>query len=381
MWKIHSKLTTCVKAVFETLSVTIMKLKAVLITVFLSCTIASIAIVLYKPKLQLPDSGEHQFFYKEHLLESYDLHYKKMFAFEIEKYADEDFNMPIRVIFGVLPIDNGNSLSPYSRGSLHLDEKFDIANRKSQAWLLEFCQQLRNQSFYKSTVGPLLSNCFIETFKSWMDDRPCKDILTNTDQSPCCRTSKFPYSKNVFYYCIRQAVELLHKTPRFLGRSWAGPRFDLKTQQIAAVVIEYESSHKYSTSFFDMKHFWNTVNFWVMSKLETAPNSMQRGWFISDDLEFFALQDALAFGTIVSIFVAIFFAFVVIFLTTLDFIASIVTGLTILSTVFGTLATLVLLKWKLNVLESVIISLTIGLCVDFPLHYTIAYKISKKVSI
>ena len=32
-------------------------------------------------------------------------------------------------------------------------------------WMLNFCEQIRRQPFFKPTMGPLLSNCFMETFK------------------------------------------------------------------------------------------------------------------------------------------------------------------------------------------------------------------------
>ena len=31
--------------------------------------------------------------------------------------------------------------------------------------MLNFCEQIRRQPFFKPTMGPLLSNCFMETFK------------------------------------------------------------------------------------------------------------------------------------------------------------------------------------------------------------------------
>lgn len=79
--------------------------------------------------------------------------------------------MPLRFVWGVLPEDNGNYLNPKSKGTLKFDETFNISNSESQQWLLDFCQNLRGQDFYQSTEGPLLSNCFIESFINWMKRR------------------------------------------------------------------------------------------------------------------------------------------------------------------------------------------------------------------
>ena len=45
------------------------------------------------------------------------------------------------------------------------------------------------QSFYSPSPGPMLSNCFMETFSEWME-RPCKAGLTGEDRAPCCQASR-----------------------------------------------------------------------------------------------------------------------------------------------------------------------------------------------
>lgn len=81
--------------------------------------------------------------------------------------------LPLRFVWGVLPIDNGNYLNPASLGTLVYDPTFDVAAPESQEWLFHFCQQIRNQPFYQSTFGPLLPHCFLETFIKWMKQK-CK---------------------------------------------------------------------------------------------------------------------------------------------------------------------------------------------------------------
>ena len=50
--------------------------------------------------------------------------------------------------------------------------------------------------------------------------------------------------------------------------------------------------------------------------------------------------------------------------------------LTVFLIILTTIAVLVLLGWELNILESVIITLAIGLSVDFTLHYGIMYRLA-----
>ena len=76
---------------------------------------------------------------------------------------------------------------------------------------------------------------------------------------------------------------------------------------------------------------------------------------------FQALHDRLAFSSCMTLLV-----------TTRSIRLSVLAILTVFLIILSTIATLVLLGWELNILESVIITLAIGLSVDFSLHYNLA---------
>ena len=69
-------------------------------------------------------------------------------------------------------------------------------------------------------------------------------------------------------------------------------------------------------------------------------------------------------------------SFLVLVVSTRNIILSLFAILTVFSVILITIAILVLLGWELNILESVVITLAIGLSVDFTLHYGIMYKLS-----
>ncbi|GIX99531.1 protein dispatched homolog 1 [Caerostris extrusa] len=106
-----------------------------------------------------------------------------------------------------------------------------------------------------------------------------------------------------------------------------------------------------------------------------APKALRNGWFTSD-LDFFDLQDSLSKGSMVAIGVAIAVSFGALLLTTLNLLISVFAILTISCIIVVTVGSLVLLGWKLNVLESTTVSVAIGLAVDLTLHYGVAYRLS-----
>lgn len=71
-------------------------------------------------------------------------------------------------------------------------------------------------------------------------------------------------------------------------------------------------------------------------------------------------------------------ALLVLLLVTLNVLVSLYAIITVTLTIFSIVGTLVLLGWKLNILESVAVSTAIGLAVDFSLHYGVQYRYSKE---
>jgi hypothetical protein len=296
-------------------------------------------------------------------------------CFLLQGDSEDSLNakLPLRFVWGVKPVDNGDYLDPRTRGTLIYDDTFDMAAPESQQWLLHFCQHLRMQSFYHPMMGPLLPNCFITSFKSWMQRR-CKDPIDDIDRTPCCENSTFPYSRQVFDMCVVQAAGHLYETPLYFMPGTAGLKFSRKKHpKIRALVVEYDSNHTFSLSFSDMDNFFQQVESWTHKELSEAPPGMRNGWFISE-LEFYDLQRTLSRDTLVAIGVSMGIALIVLLFVTLNILISLYAILTISCIIFVTVAVLVLLGWKLNVLESIAVSVAIGLAVDFSLHYGVHYR-------
>ena len=352
----------------------VVKLRWLWLVVLGALAVGAAVVVCYYPKLRLPESQQFPLFRAGHLFERYDAEFAGRFWFERGTQAELEYRLPLRFVWGVLPLDGGDRLNPADRGTLRLDRRFDMADADSQRWLLKFCRDLRQQSFYQSTQGPLLSNCFMETFKDWMDGRQCVDEVTGEDREPCCSSSPFPYTEAVFTECLVRAVRSIHNTPvQFLTAGPAGPKFSKSTGRVAAVVVEYDSNFTFSLAHDEMHAFVTAVETWTAAQLSSAPPGMSEGWFISFT-DFYDLQNALADGTLLAIGVAVGLAFLVLMLTTLDLRVSLFAAVTVACVIFVTVAALVLLGWRLNVLEAVAVTVAIGLSVDFTLHYSVAYR-------
>lgn len=225
----------------------------------------------------------------------------------------------------------------------------------------------------------------------------CKDGMSGTDRTPCCESSKFPYPPHVFDKCLPQIISTLYGSPRYVFiPGIAGPKFartfssnalvdtngtkaksnaKSKLPVIKALVVEYDSSQSYTMSYTEIENFTNTVEHWFKTAMASAPVGMQNAWFISE-LNFYDLQQTLSRGTLTAIAIAMAASLVILLLVTLNIFISVFAVITVTLTILATIACLVLLGWKLNVLESIAVSTSIGLAVDFTLHFGVNYRLS-----
>ena len=51
--------------------------------------------------------------------------------------------MPLRFVWGVEAVDNGDFLDPGDKGRMVPDERFDLSSSEAQRWMLSFCKELR----------------------------------------------------------------------------------------------------------------------------------------------------------------------------------------------------------------------------------------------
>ncbi|KAJ0027012.1 hypothetical protein NQD34_018012 [Periophthalmus magnuspinnatus] len=350
----------------------VIKLRYLWLLWFLALTVGGAYVVCMNPKMKLPslELAEFQVFRSSHPFERYDVEFKKLFMFE-RVHHGEDLHMPITIIWGVTPVDKGDPLNPKNKGKLILDESFNIASPAAQLWILNFCQKLRNQSFVFQSEGQDFTSCFIETFKQWMENHDCEEASVY----PCCSQSTFPYKQDVFELCMKRAIMELDRTTNYhLARKTPGPRFDIN-DTIRAIVLEFQSTYLFTLAYEKMYQFYQEVDAWISEELRSAPAGLSHGWFISN-LEFYDLQDSLSGGTLVAMALSVAVAFSVMLLTTWNIIISLYAILSIAGTIFVTVGSLVLLGWELNVLESVTISVAVGLSVDFAVHYGVAYRLA-----
>ncbi|XP_072018743.1 protein dispatched homolog 1-like [Amphiura filiformis] len=360
--------------IYELLPIVVVKLRLVWVALLGCLGIGFIFVVFLKPGLQLPSAAEFQLLRPSNLFEQYDLIYKNKFSFE----GDMKTPMTGIIVLGTKPVDTGDPWNPKERGKIVLDESFSVYEPSSQVWLLNFCLDLRNQTF---TIENERFFCFFDLFVQLMS-LPCIHPLTGVDSTPCCQITPFPYPQPIMELCLKIVASQICATYK-CDKTFPGPRFSTEDDRVAAHYMVFQSTYDLSFDYATMLQYWKTVNSWVESKLKTAPSSLQTGWFASftyPQLYFFDLQQSLAYGIPVALGVTFAVAIAILILTILNFAVALLAIISIAFTVFTTIGSLILLGWQLNIFESVIITLSVGLSVDFTIHYAVAYNLAQHQS-
>ncbi|XP_063296533.1 protein dispatched homolog 2 [Pelobates fuscus] len=368
---VQSTMSETSKLLFEKLlPCGVIKFRYIWICWFAALATGGAYIACVSPKLKMPSSdvSSVQVFRLSHPFERYDSEYCHQFMFERLEHG-EGRHMPMTLIWGILPVDNGDHLNPKTNGTLVTDATFTIRNAEEQKWLLQLCQKVKNQSFFYSEQDKKTNICFMEDFHRWMESRQCSQ--SDQNRNLCCNQFVFPYQSDLLLHCIKMMVrEQGGDGPDAYD---IGPRFNAEGK-LSALVLEFQTVYHYSFNYSKTRQFYNTLNQWLTNEIKTAPPGLQNGWFTSN-LSLFNLQDSLSTEIMVVTGFSVAISFVVLLLTTWNVILSLFAVTAIGGSVLVTIGLLVLLEWQLNVVESLFISASVGLSIDFTVNYCISYHL------
>ncbi|XP_061749781.1 protein dispatched homolog 1-like [Nerophis ophidion] len=329
---------------------------------FVALTVGGAYLVSVDPKLKLPstDIRKLQLFRSSNPFERYK-EYQGLFKFE-ELARIDQLRVTIFIVWGANPVDNGDHLDPDDWGTLTFDSSFNISSRESQQWSLDFCQRIERETsiFLKQEMV-----CLFISFKQWMDT----DCVGG---STCCGQSSFPYVPEVFERCIKEYTSTVTKTASVTLES--GPLLD-DSDTMKAFVLKLKTTFA-DEDYEKLRLFYDKVDTWISGEMREAPTGLRHGWFHGDNLALFDVQKSLSSGTLMSMALSVGVAFGVMVLTTWNLVISLFAILSITGTIYVTDGLLVLLGWKLDIFESLTISVAVGLCVDFAVHYGVAYRLA-----
>ena len=318
--------------------------------ILLVCLTAGFLCVNFvKPGLQLPESQEFQVFASSHSLEQYNLKYKSFFRFE------QSGSSSIELIWGIKPADNGNHFNPDDKGTLEFESLDDLFTPEGQQFLLSLCKSAAKQPFFREFAGN--QGCPIDALIT----------LCKSGSVPCCSNLAFPFPRDVTKRCLLEYANSGRET---------GLLFDSETNEVKGFRLVIFTNQPFTNAFSVVDRVYKNITSWFKDELSEAPPGLQSGWVGSWLFNFYGLQIGLSQGTYSSLGISVAVSFFVMLLTTLNIFISIYAIITIIGIISITIGSLVLAGWQLNILESIVMSVAVGLSIDFTMHYGVAYRLA-----
>ena len=369
------------------------KLWALWLLLFLGIGIGGIVAVFYSPKLKLPHSKEIQLFPDSQVIERWGQELRTNFPYVIDADNKQLEEISIQFVWGIKPKDNGNVYDTDAKMTLVQDKSFNLTSVDSQKWMKDFCHDLKQQPFidprYRedNIAYPCLFSLYESMLSNACSGTTLKVHMIGQDDlllSPCCERGvrTFPTNASKLETClpILAGVALKNferegKLHRVLGQIL----FNSENNVPTGFLINIRTTKPFSTSYEEMEGYVGMFEDYFNTWLNKAPSGLRNGYVTSIHyFTFYDLQKSIAKGTYYSIILSLSVAFVVMLLTSLNVLITVYALLTITLAIAATIACLVFMGWELNIIESVTISLAVGLSIDFTIHYGVAYRLSSE---
>ncbi len=360
----------------------------VIVLVFTVLAASGLVAVFYYPKLHLPETTYIRLFTRgtPMLMENYETHLSRQFPFtastDLTRLITQ--SMKIQFIWGLQPIDNGRTFDadPTKSATLVPSASFNMTSIPAQRWLLETCRNIMNQTFFKP------STCMFDYYTNMLQSK-CTNPLYRLGLRTCCDIKSFPARPDLLELCLPKLDALAFYILATNAKQNHGdlyemsgrPVFDRKTNQPVAFFMNVYTHLTMTTAYSENTKAYDTINDYALKVLQTAPPGLEGGWWSSfPALLLYDLQKALKNGVFYSITFSLAVTLAMMLFTSLNFIVTFLAGTTIILVIASTLGSLVMSGWELNILESITLSLAVGLSIDFTIHYGIAFKLSEKSS-
>uniref|UniRef100_A0A913HE38 SSD domain-containing protein n=1 Tax=Strongyloides stercoralis TaxID=6248 RepID=A0A913HE38_STRER len=351
---------------------------------FVILFLISIFLLTYIPGLSLPNKEYFQYFRKDSIIEQFDLRYKSHFKI-LQKKHDPIF---IRILFGIEQIDYAPFLTPnYKNEKIILKGKNkQLLTDKNLEWINNYCNHINKQSFIMPNyelfpIASDLNSVFLDEFFNNYMTKNC-----TFNENICCKKSVRPYSENLIQYCVskmfyNKETSLSNKLankfwypigrPIFYNQKVSNKsNFNIYSIHQCAFLTKYT----FSFDFWTMKNNYNKIMNVIRHNLSEAPNEILKNPIIDlEQFRFYDMHSSLLTETLISTILGLLCAFIILWMSIKNTKITIFALIVIIDIVITTLSVMPFLNWHLNVVESTIILLTVGLSFDFVLHYSISY--------
>ncbi|CAF2405578.1 unnamed protein product [Rotaria sp. Silwood2] len=140
-----------------------------------------------------------------------------------------------------------------------------------------------------------------------------------------------------------------------------------------AVMITIRGAHNRTEYDSYNKYYLQIKNFFDPYIKQYAPEHLKHAWFSSPGFAFYGIQRELLVGSYTSLLASLGIALLVLFLTSGNLFIAVYALFTITFAIAVSVGIFAVLEWELGIVEAIIVIMSVGLSVDFVVHFGVGY--------
>ncbi|KAJ3436711.1 sterol-sensing domain [Anaeramoeba flamelloides] len=301
---------------------------------------------------------------------------KRGYNAELDEFYSSSIVGTVYLQWGVESIDRTgvDPLEIDNLGKVIYDNDWEPNLPSSQEWIIEVCDRIRNE--YEGTVyreGQMI--CFMEDFRTWVTN----ETLSGGSYSFPVEEDQFQSLLGNFTNWVRKTIlaNEVQSSQSVLPYTFENTiAFDKASYQLQMYNIQFnlvigaKDPAKISRPVFDhLEDFIEQLNKEAPSGMDMAGNV---AWKWMEMLTEEILL-SVAFNTV---FLSMGIALMIILIATNNLITSLLAIISIGGIVVTIIGMMVSLGWQLGVIESVSLTIIVGISVDYIVHFCHAYNIA-----
>ena len=296
------------------------------------------------------------------------------------------------MFFGLVAADGGSAFDPDDKGAAAYVARFDPLAPEAQAWLLSVCASARAAPWFAragAAGAPALSDsasaargatCAVDAARA-RAAAPCASVARadapGLDAPLCCgldgaSAAAWPLERAFFARCLLEV-----SADAALDGVDAGVYFDAApgadASSVRVLKLSFASDRAFSNDFREAAAWERAARAWAAAALGAPPAGLGlEGWWASD-LAYFSVQEGLVAGALGSALLSTGVAAGALVLMTLNWIVALLAAGVVAAVVATEVGVLVAAGWRLGIIESIILSVAVGMSVDFVSHLAHGY--------
>ncbi|CAJ0582184.1 unnamed protein product, partial [Mesorhabditis spiculigera] len=332
----------------------IFKLRYLGLFITLLTAFVSLYALLVHPGIQLPESNPMQYLRSSHPYEWFDDH-RPFFCFE----KNRNLRHTINYVRGINPNHDSSSLNPFDEGVF----SFSGVNLTT----VQKVEELQDSAHLLRDLNPDFADrtMWIDEFLEYIGKNACED-----EDNTCCTNTTI--DEGCFLKYAKRSFCQEFPLPFRYGPADC-PLFD-KEKKLKAYFISVPSQQRLSLAYSKTKALFKELH--TVEEGIKAKSGGDVYLLLSEShvTKMYDLLSKLLTSTMGSVLVSVAVSLVVIIACTWDLSISLLSITAIGSVILNTLAAVVWMGWRINVVEATITVLSIGLSFDYTLHYAVAHR-------